>query len=265
MSIGVVDNAGGRGNPYRDLRNGKFASAPIGGDAKELAAAALRQYRAQGKPSGGGLNVTDSAPPKGRPVVLVYGGAFNPPHQGHTKSALEAAQRTLASAGYTVDRSIVVPTADKLLASKQMKENYRLDLEARGRLARVAFPDSIDGSPVDVRIEPSQEVERAEGKPRRTDLAKWAQKQYPNHSVINVTGEDAAVPGAPTEHPSLYSGELGSNHAGFAYLTLPRPEGSFSSSDIRAAIEAGTKVPGMSDESARAYRAELARRATELS
>lgn len=32
MTIGVVDNAGGRGNPYRDLRNGKFASAPIGAD-----------------------------------------------------------------------------------------------------------------------------------------------------------------------------------------------------------------------------------------
>lgn len=264
MSVGVVDNAGGRGNPYRDLRNGKFASTPVSAEAKELAAATLRKYRAQGKSSGGGLNITKNAPPKGRPVVLVYGGAFNPPHEGHTQSALQTAQRTLASAGYTVDRSIVVPTADKLLAGKQMKETYRLDLEARGRLARVAFPDEIDGSPVEVRIEPSQEVERAEGKPRRTDLAAWAQKQYPNASIINVTGEDASVPGAPEQHPSLYTGEVGSNHEGFAYLTMPRPEGSFSSSEIRAAADAGTKIPGMDAKSARAYREELARRKLSL-
>jgi hypothetical protein len=142
-----------------------------------------------------------------------------------------------------------------------MDESYRLDLEARGRIARVAFPKSINGSAVDVRIEPSQEVEKATGKPRRTDLARWAQKRYPNHTIINVTGEDAAVPGAPAQHPSLYSGELGSNHAGFNYLTLPRAEGSISSSAIRAAASAGTDIPGMNSASQRAYRDELRRRA----
>ena len=175
-------------------------------------------------------------------------------------SPLSTRSRTLSRGGYRIDRSIVVPTADKLLAKKQMDEGNRLDLEARGRLAKIAFMKEIDGSPVDVRIEPSQEVERAEGKPRRTDLASWAQSRYPNHTIINVTGEDAAVPGAPKQHPSVYAGEAGSNHAGFYYMTLPRPEGGISSTAIRSAAAAGAKIPGMSEEAAQAYRAELARR-----
>lgn len=242
---------------------GRFASVP-GGTDKENAAAALRKFRQQGKPASkpkaGALHVTGSAPPKGKPVILVYGGAFNPPHEGHVNDALKSATDAMTSAGYTVSRSIVVPTADKLLASKDMAEGDRLDLEARGRLARVAFPKEINGVPVDISIEPSQEVERSDGKPRRTDLAKWVQKRYPNYTVINVTGEDASVPGAPDQHPSLYSGEVGSNHEGFYYLTLPRPEGSISSSAIRSAAAAGTKIPGMTAESERAYRSELARR-----
>lgn len=251
-------------NPYHDPDNGQFTTksgAGSGAGAKEAAAAALRRWREQGKPkSSPGLNITESAPPKGKPVILVYGGAFNPPHEGHVNDALGAAQVALARGGYTVDRAIVVPTADKLLASKQMDEQYRLDLPARGRLTRVAFPHQMNGVPVDVSIEPSQIVEKAEGKPRRTDLARWAQDKYPNHTIINVTGEDAVVPGAPAQHPSVYSGEAGSSHEGYYYLTLPRDEGSLSSSAIRGAVADGREIPGMTVASQRAYRAELAKR-----
>jgi len=207
----------------------------------------------------GSLNVTDSAPPIDKPVMLVYGGGFNPPHQGHVAS-LQDAHDALAGAGYQVGGSIVAPTADKLLAKKEMDPGQRLNLQARANVSRTAFPEQMNGAPVEVATGPSEEVELAEGKPRRTDLANWAQQRYPNHTIINVTGEDATVPGAPEQHPSLYSGEVGSNHAGYNYLTLPRDEeAGMSSSKIRAAEAAGAQLPGMTPESELAYREELAK------
>lgn len=210
------------------------------------------------KSAANGLNVTQSAPPKDKPVVLMYGGAFNPPHQGHV-GALSDAHKALSEAGYKVDGSIVVPTADKLLAKKGLGELH-LPLPSRAKITRAAFPPDINGAPVNVATEPSEEVERSPQKPRRSDLARWAQQHYPNHTIVNVTGEDAVVPGAPMgQHPSLYSGEIGSAHEGVSYLTLPRPEGSMSSSAIRAALQAGQRIPGMTPEAERAYREELAR------
>lgn len=202
------------------------------------------------------LNITQSAPPKDKPVILMYGGAFNPPHSGHV-GALQDAQHELAAAGYKVGGSVVVPTADKLLAKKAVRD--ALPLSDRASVARIAFPRDIDGVPVDVRTEPSEEVERSLQKPRRSDLARWAQQQYPNHTIVNVTGEDAVVPGAPPTHPSIYSGLPGTAHEGVNYLTMPRPEGSMSSSKIRAAELAGEPIPGMSAESERAYREALAK------
>lgn len=256
-------------NPYHDQR-GRFTTksgdADGVADGKEKAAAALRQYRSQGKPvTTGRLNVTDSAPPKGKPIILVYGGAFNPPHEGHANGALKSAHDALASGGYKVVGSVVAPTADKLLADK-LGPADRLSLEARARLARIAFPDKINGAPVTVETGPSQEVERGTEKPRRTDLARWAQRKYPNYTIVNVTGEDAVVPGAPQQHPSIYSGEAGSNHAGYYYITLPRDMGDngISSSKIRAAEAAGTKIPGMSAAAEQAYRKELAKHRSSL-
>lgn len=205
------------------------------------------------------LHVTDTAPQRDRPVMLVYGGGFNPPHTGHV-GALQDAQDVLSQAGYNVQGSIVAPTADKLLAKKQMDPVYKLDLPARARLAESIFPKDINGVPVQVSTGPSEEVEAAEGKPRRTDLANWVQRRYPEHTVINVTGEDASVPGEPGVFPSLYTGEIGSNHEGYAYLTMPRPETSMSSSAIRAAMAAGQPIPGMTPESEHAYREELDKR-----
>ena len=226
----------------------------------------LRYYRSmmpqQQKTSAAapGLNITDSAPGADRPLMLVYGGGFNPPHQGHV-GALRSAYDVLTRAGYTVDGSIVAPTADKLLAKKQMDEAHRLGLRDRAAVVKAAFPTDINGSPVSIRTEPADEIERGTTKPRRSDLARWAQTQYPNHTIVNVSGEDAAVPGAPDIHPSLYSGEIGSNHEGVNYITLPRdPVDSISSSKIRAALSAGGPLEGMTPESEQAYREALARR-----
>jgi nicotinic acid mononucleotide adenylyltransferase len=205
----------------------------------------------------GGLNVTDGAPMQDKPVMLAYGGAFNPPHQGHVE-ALQNAQNALRGAGYNVAGTFVVPTADKLLAGKEMDPAHRLNLQSRANVVKAAFPKDIDGSPVTVHTGPSEEIETAMGKPRRTDLARWIQQRYPDHTVVNVTGEDALVPGAPDQHPSIYSGAPGSNHEGFAYLTMPRdPDESMSSSKIRAALASGQPLPGMTPNSERAYRDEL--------
>ena len=205
------------------------------------------------------LTVADSAPGADRPLMLVYGGGFNPPHQGHV-GALRSAYDALAKAGYKVDGSIVAPTADKLLAKKQMDEALRLRLQDRAAVARAAFPPDINGSPISIRTEPADEIERGTTKPRRSDLARWAQSQYPDHTIVNVSGEDAAVPGAPGVFPSLYSGEIGSNHEGVNYITLPRDlDGGISSSKIRAALSGGGPLEGMTPESEQAYRDALAR------
>jgi len=123
---------------------------------------------------------------------------------------------------------------------------------------KAAFPKDMDGAPITIDTGPSEEIETAMGKPRRTDLARWIQQRHPDHTVVNVTGEDALVPGAPGQHPSIYSGAPGSNHEGFAYLTMPRdPNESMSSSKIRAALASGQPLPGMTPDSERAYRDEL--------
>jgi hypothetical protein len=58
---------------------------------------------------------------------------------------------------------------------------------------------------------------------------------------------------------------MGSNHAGYNYLTLPRdPVESMSSSKIRAAEAAGQPLPGMSPEGERTYRDELAKHRANL-
>lgn len=253
---------------YHNCRCGKIWNSYVIGTGGENRQAAVEKFLCREVPVRDNvivanrrlatLNFGPTAPPKDRPVVLLYGGAFNPVHQGHV-DALKNAYQTLADAGYRIDRSVVAPTADKLLAHK-LGPRDRLSLQARAAVGRMAFPKDINGSPVDVHTGPGEEVELAEGKPRRTDLANWAQRLYPNHTVINVTGEDASVPGDPGLYPSLYSGAPGSNHDGYFYLTMPRdPMESMSSSKIRAAEAAGQPVPGMTPETESAWRAELAK------
>ena len=198
-----------------------------------------------------GLHIADNAPPKDKPVTLIYGGAFNPAHEGHI-AAVQEAHDQLTNAGYTVDRILVAPTADKLLANK-LGEN-RLPVEDRANIAQTQFPKEINGTPVEVSTGPAAEVEAKQGKPRRTDLADFGQRERPGHTVINVAGDDAAVPGSP-EHkgPKLYQGAPGSNHEGYYYLETPRI-GDISSSKVRAALTSGEKIPGMNPEAARVYR-----------
>ena len=88
----------------------------------------------------------------------------------------------------------------------------RLSLAYRTELTKLTFT----GPGVTVTDAPAQEAEAMQGKLRRTQLADWAAKEYPGHTVVNVTGEDSA-PGHPPGYPSVYQGDKGTAHEGYAY------------------------------------------------
>ena len=186
------------------------------------------------------LTLGADAPSKDKPVVVVFGGSFNPPHIGHYE-ALERARNLLQEQGYRVDNVLVAPTAPKLLKAKLGAGAYPLD--DRVAMSKLTFI----GPGIQVTGEPAREAEGMEGKLRRTQLADWAQKEYPGHTVVNVTGEDAA-PGHPPGYPSLYAGDKGSNHEGYYYLALDRPVGGLSSTKIREQMAQGQTPVGMTPE-----------------
>lgn len=185
------------------------------------------------------LIVADNAPPKDRPIVLVFGGSFNPVHRGHVLAA-ESARRELIDAGYTVEKVIVSPSPQRLLQAKSGAEAN--ELVDRAAMAREAFKDSPWAEVVE---EPSVLAAAIEGKLKRTQQADWARQKFPGASVVSLTGQDAA-PGSPPGFPSLYQGDPGTSHEGYYYLAVPRDESSadnISSSKIRKLVEAGEAVP----------------------
>jgi len=184
-------------------------------------------------------------PSKDIPIVLVFGGSFNPPHLGHVK-ALQAAIRHAEEQGYKVGRVVVAPTADKLLRAKLGDRMY--PLAERTELARRTFQSVAN---VDVTSKPSEEAETFVGKLRRTQLADSTARMYPGHTVVNVTGEDAAPGEKPPKGPAIYSGDKGSSHEGYFYSVMPRPTGDadISSTKIRKDIAEGkTDIPHMTPE-----------------
>lgn len=187
-------------------------------------------------------------PPTNEPITLIFGGSFNPIHAGH-EAAIRNAAKFMESKGYTVARTIIAPSPDKLLKAKLGDRAYSLD--DRAELIRRQFGND-PAFPVETG--PSLEVEAMTEKPKRTQLAQWAQANYPDATVVNVTGADAA-PGSPPMYPSVYQGDPGTSHEGYFYLAMPRDEGDgMSSSTIRKALSEGKPVPaGMMTPEAEAY------------
>ncbi len=200
--------------------------------------------RGRGRRSEGGLAPGSTMPATAKPVVLVLGGSFNPPHIDHSRVADEAA-RLVREAGYNVPTVVVAPTADKLIKDKLPD---RMSLSDRTELSKLTFT----GSGIRVTSEPAEEAEKTQGKLRRTQLADWAAKEYPGHTIINITGEDSA-PGHPPGFPSVYQGDKGTAHEGYYYLAMPRSSESMSSTKIRKALSLGEKLPGMTPEAEKLY------------
>jgi len=90
-------------------------------DPGSQVAGGARGNGAQGGPQAAAalapLHIAENAPPKNKPVTLVYGGGFNRTHEGHSTALLDSYNQ-LTKAGYTVDRVVVAPTSDRLLAGK---------------------------------------------------------------------------------------------------------------------------------------------------
>jgi cytidyltransferase-like protein len=179
--------------------------------------------QAHGERSEKKLILAPNAPAKDKPIVLVFGGSFNPIHLGHVAAA-QNAMRLIRESGYKVEKVILSPAADKLVVKKLGSGAY--PLAERIELARL----SVQGLPdIEVSGGAATEAENFQGKLRRTQLADWAQRQCPSAAIVNMTGEDQATgPGhEPPGFPSLYTGTPGSNHAGYYYLVLALPRAAF--------------------------------------
>ena len=193
------------------------APAPV----EAVAAKPATVQRGQSPPGGAKYERPASGmPPKGKPLVLMFGGTYNPVQTGHVQAAEEAKQYAEAQ-GYTVQAVVMAPVGQKLADAKtQAKGEPSVSLAHRAAMLNLAVAGHAG---IEVAAGPGTEADNWVGKLKRTQLADWGAAHYPGATIVNITGEDQAV-GHPPGFPSIYMGDVDTSHDGYYYLAMARSD-----------------------------------------
>ncbi len=206
---------------------GKHSVAVEGGTLKQT-----------GEPT---LVLGEGVPPTSTPLVLTFGGTFNPVHGGHVSVVAEAL-RQLKGAGYTVEKVLVSPSPAFLARDKAAKSGEKATSTGdRVEMLRLAFA-SIPEVEVVGDLAKELNTNRVSG---RSALGDYAANSFPNTAVVQLAGEDTA-PGTPPGFPALYVNQKQGRPAE-TYYVLGRGKDALSSSMIRRALADGV-IPGKSTD-----------------
>ena len=106
--------------------------------------------------------------------IGIYGGAFNPPHRGHTSSSIEAARQL------RLDKLIIVPTGEP--PHKKLAENSASALQ-RLEMTRIAFAGMDIAEVSDIEL-------RRPGESYTIDTVCEIKKLYPDAELFLLMGTD---------------------------------------------------------------------------
>jgi nicotinate-nucleotide adenylyltransferase len=164
-------------------------------------------------------------------VIALFGGAFDPPHNGHV-ALLEAAKEA-----FRLDELVVI------VAASPGHKGVELPAETRLALARAAFPGEtilLDGHPrtIDaVRAHPKWEGALfLVGADEFADFLAWKE---PNELLELVRVGVATRPGYPRERLDAVLGALERPERVVFFDLQPQP---FASREVRAALDLGEDV-----------------------
>lgn len=106
--------------------------------------------------------------------IGIFGGTFDPPHQGHLKIAVEAAKK--------LDKVIIVPT---------ICDYYRPDLRKLFTFDEkiIIFNQMISNAPGNIVIDSIEKNQ--DSKWRTVDTVKYFKEKYPDDELYLIIGEDS--------------------------------------------------------------------------
>jgi nicotinate-nucleotide adenylyltransferase len=119
-----------------------------------------------------------------KPILAVFGGAFNPPHQGH----LNCVKSLLMSD--SIDHVLVVPSAAHPFGKKMLPMKHRMAmLKALFSVWHASDQSDLTLSDLEANMKKNLPKE-GDQSVYSYDVLKEVQKAYPNHRVVLAVGED---------------------------------------------------------------------------